>query len=183
MKRFTLQQITLIILGVFAVTSISLSIFQLQRKSNIVVVDLAKLYSEFEMKKQLEIQMDQVSQLRKKRLDSLELYLNMSYRNLQNSNLAENSPEFVTNKNLLEAKQQEFLYAQKQNEQDDAAMSDQYNNQIWKQLNEYVKEYGRDNNVECIIGGDGTGNVMYSDSGLDVTEDLIVYCNTKYNGR
>lgn len=182
MKKLNIQFTTLIILGVFAVTSVSLTIFQLNRDQNFVVVDLAKLYSEFEMKKQLEGQMTNVQDIRQKNLDSLELTLNILSRTIQNLDPNKDKAEYEAKSNEFEVRKQEYLYKQNLMNQDNDAMSQQYNEQIWKQLNQYVEDYGKANDIECIIGGDGSGNVMYSEGDVNMTDELVVYCNARYQG-
>lgn len=182
MKKLNLQFTTLVILGIFAVTSVSLTIYQLNRDQKFVIVDLAKLYAEFEMKKQLEGQMTNVQDIRQKSLDSLELTLNILTRTIQNLDPEKDKVEYESKSNEFEVRKQEYMYKQNIMSQDNDAMSQQYNEQIWKQLNQYVQDYGKANDVECIIGGDGSGNVMYSESDLDLTDELVVYCNTRYQG-
>ncbi len=182
LPKLNVSKITLLVLGLFAVTSVSLTIYQLNREQKFVVVDLAKLYNEFEMKKQLEGQMTNVVDLRQKTLDSLELSLNILSRNLQNMDAKANEEVYSNKANEFEVRRQQYLNEQKAIAQNNDAMQQQYNEQIWKQLNQYVEDYGKANNIECIIGGDGSGNVMYSETGLDLTEEVVVYCNERYHG-
>lgn len=182
LPKLNVSKITLLVLGLFAVTSVSLTIYQLNRDQKFVIVDLAQLYNDFEMKKQLEGQMTSVQDIRQQTLDSMELSLNMLSRTLQNLDPDKNKEVYDSKANEFEVRRQEYLYKQKELTENNDAMSQQYNEQIWKQLNQYVEDYGAANNIECIIGGDGSGNVMYSESSLDLTDELVVYCNERYEG-
>lgn len=182
MKKISIQTITLAILGVFAITSISLTVYQMNRKQKFAIVDLAKLYSDFELKKQLEGQMTNVQDIRRKNIDSLELTLNILSHTIQNLDPEKNKPEYETKVNEFDVRKQEYLYKKDMMDQDNEAMSQQYNDQIWKQLNQYVEDYGKANGIECIIGGDGSGNVMYRESSMDLTDEMVSYCNDRYKG-
>jgi len=62
-------------------------------------------------------------------------------------------------------------------------LNNEYNLKIWDKLNSYTKEFGRENNFSIIFGTSGGGNIMYAEDTLDVTKELIEYCNRKYNGK
>jgi outer membrane protein len=182
LPKLNVSKITLLVLGLFAVTSVSLTIYQMNRDQKFVIVDLAQLYNEFEMKKQLEGQMTNVVDVRQKTLDSLELSLNILSRTIQGMDADANKEAYEAKANEFEVRRQQYLSQQNAIAQDNEAMQSQYNEQIWKQLNQYVEDYGKANAIECIIGGDGSGNVMYSEDGLDLTDELVVYCNERYQG-
>ena len=67
----------------------------------------------------------------------------------------------------------------------------QYNNEyisseerkIWTQLNQYVNEYGKSNDYKYIYGANGNGSIMYADSTLDITQQIIEFSNKKYSGQ
>ncbi len=182
LPKLNLSKITLLVLGLFAVTSVSLTIYQMNRDQKFVIVDLAQLYNGFEMKKQLEGQMTNVVDVRQKTLDSLELSLNILSRTIQSMDPEANKEAYDSKANEFEVRRQQYMSQQSAITQDNEAMQNQYNEQIWKQLNQYVEDYGKANGIECIIGGDGSGNVMYTETGLDLTDEVVVYCNERYQG-
>jgi outer membrane protein len=167
---------------VFAIGAITLSVFQFATRPKIAYVDLAKIYNEFELKKQLETQLNVVQQVRQKTLDSLELGLKIISRNLQNIDPDKNKEELQIKANEFDTRKQDYLYKQQNFSADNSTLSQQYDQQIWKQLNQYVKDYGDAHGYTYILGGDGSGNVMYSSKGLDITEELITYTNERFKG-
>lgn len=54
---------------------------------------------------------------------------------------------------------------------------------IWKRLNPYLEEYGKEKGYDFIYGANGTGNVLYADKELNVTDDLIKYVNNRYHDK
>lgn len=55
-----------------------------------------------------------------------------------------------------------------------------YVSQIWKALNEQIKEYGLENGYDYIYGANGTGNVMYAKDGHNITQDVKAFINLNY---
>lgn len=54
---------------------------------------------------------------------------------------------------------------------------------IWKRLNPYINDYGKENNYQFIYGANGTGTVLYADEKLNITDELIKYVNQRYHGK
>lgn len=151
-------------------------------RSKLAYVNLTKLYNEFELKNQLEQQLNVVQQVRQKTLDSLELGLNALSRNLSVMNQQTDSKIFNLTAGEFDTRKQEYMYRQKSFSEDNAALTQQYSEQIWKQLNQYVKDYGEAHGYTYILGGDGSGNIMYSDGKEELTQILIVYTNGRFKG-
>lgn len=63
-----------------------------------------------------------------------------------------------------------------------AAVNDDYNTKIWAKLNAFVTEFGESKGYEVIFGAGGTGNIMYADDKMNVTTEVIQFCNSKYKG-
>lgn len=61
--------------------------------------------------------------------------------------------------------------------------TDSLNAIIWKRLNPLIQEYGRAKKYKMILGANGSGTLLYSDSTLDISDDLIKYVNDEYNRR
>lgn len=58
--------------------------------------------------------------------------------------------------------------------------TNQMNKTIWERLNPVIEQYGKEKGLEIIIGANGTGSLLYADKGRDRTDDLIKYINSKY---
>lgn len=55
--------------------------------------------------------------------------------------------------------------------------------QVWNRLNNYIEEYAKKNNYEIILGTQGNGTIMYAKSIRDVTNAVLQFCNTSYEGK
>lgn len=61
-------------------------------------------------------------------------------------------------------------------------ISQKYTEDLWKQINSYVADFGREQGYDFIYGATGNGNLMYASDAHDITEDLVNYINLKYEG-
>lgn len=76
-----------------------------------------------------------------------------------------------------------YLIKENQFNQENQGLFDQYNEQIWKQLNQYIEDYGRDNGYDYLLGASGQGAIMYANEAQDLTKEIIFYVNNKYSGK
>lgn len=129
-----------------------------------VVIDNFKVFEDFELKKDYDKKIEKEFALEKASLDSM-------------------GNAFNTLKNQFEvdALKKEFAFKKGQFDQKFQTISQQYTNEVYTRLNEYIKEYGKKKGYGIIIGSNGQGNVMYMDDAKDVTEDLIKFINHKYS--
>ncbi len=49
-----------------------------------------------------------------------------------------------------------------------------------EQINSFVAEYARTNNISIVLGSNTMGNVMYGDERLDITEEVLQGLNKEY---
>src|SRR5688572_6372817 len=145
-------------------------------KQRIYYVDLQKLYAEFELKKELETSLANYTHKSTLELDSLGLAINqIKYR----------MDEVKTERDVMLYDQLANVYLLKEEsyEKERSQLAQQFDDQIWKQLNQYIKDYAVDNDCDFVIGGNGDGSVMYARSSKDITEEMIKYANQHYNGK
>lgn len=168
---------TIAIIGLFLVLSVTLYLFYTNNKSKVAYIKNVELYNEFALKKELETKLTVVKNQRKSILDSLMLQLKMASTQLEYSK-EKDSKEMK----LFQIQKQEYLYKEKQFDEDDQRLAEQYSQQIWKQINQYVSDYGKENNYSFIYGASGNGAIMYAQDKYDVTKELAEYINEKYKG-
>ncbi len=81
------------------------------------------------------------------------------------------------------AKRQKIVVEKEQElERIKSYVKEDINNKVWERLNGYITEYGKENEIDIILGAQGQGNIMYGRKPLDITEDFIQYANFKFEG-
>lgn len=168
------------ILVILISTALSVSTMLLihpSKKGKTGYVQLAKVFSDFELSKTLDAQLKQTTTTRKNIVDSLEFIAKTLYTQASNDQ---------KNKKLIddfEMAQRQYLYQKEQFEESAGAIEEQYNQQIWTQLNEYIKQYGQENGYSYVFGAAGSGTIMYGSEAEDLTEEVLKYVNEKYQGK
>jgi outer membrane protein len=137
-------------------------------------VDTIKVFNAFEMKKTLEKKMKQALEQDRFMLDSLKLHLQVIY----NDSLIDGNKRFIA----LRETQNKIDQKAYQASQNEIELTDQYNTQIWKQLNQYLKEFGATKELDFMYGTSGQGNILYATEKYDLTTACIAYINDKYLG-
>lgn len=142
------------------------------------VIDLPVVYSSFDYQKEMMIAFGTSEQSLKLRADSLDREINLLEQSLKFTD------EYtVEEKNyLFENAYSDYIYKKNliQNENDSLAAD--YTDKIWKQLNAYISDFGRENDFDLILGMQGNGSVMFVKEENNITESVIEYVNRKYNG-
>jgi outer membrane protein len=129
-----------------------------------VVIDNFKVFEEFQLKKDYDKKIEKEFASDKASLDSMGNVFNT-----------------LKDAYAIDALKKQFAIKKQQFDQKFQAVSQQYTNEVYVRLNEYIKEYGKKKGYGIIIGSNGQGNVMYIDKTEEVTEDLISFINDKYS--
>jgi len=151
----------LILLVVFFFVSV-------KENEEIVYVDNVRLFNGFKMTKDLNQINGQKINLQKKKLDSLYNVYEILRNNNQTDKLGSLEMRLRAEDEELKVMNENFSYETGQ--------------AVWKRLNEYVKEYSVANKYKIVLGTQGSGNVMYAEDNIDITDHLINYSNKYYEG-
>lgn len=167
------------IIAFISITIVGIVLFYFYKSSNekTAYVDINKIFAEFTLKKELEVQLIKVKESRKAIIDSLEFGLKLLSKQIQSEN--QTNKERIA---LFEVKREEYIQKKKQFEEDTDAIAKQYDKQIISQMNQYVKDYGNKNGYTYIFGADGSGFLMFSAEQKNITEEVKKYINNKYKG-
>ncbi|MEO0473300.1 MAG: OmpH family outer membrane protein [Bacteroidota bacterium] len=170
-KGLSILSVSLIgTLCLLAGLGIGLSIFNSQ-SPKIAHLDPSQVFSEFSLTKELQSKLSNTEQARTTILENMEL-------RLADLNARRNR----TNTDSIQALQIELNTKQQQFAEDHNRQTQQYNEQIWTQLNQYIQDYCEVEGYSYILGANGSGNLMGADANRDVTESLIQFVNQQYSG-
>lgn len=128
----------------------------------VAVVDLVKLFNEFELKQQLE------------KADSITL--------LKTVHSIDSIKEVVSQRTLSERELNTIYqdldeeYYKVYNES-----NNRINKVVWEKLNLLIKQFGEAKKVDVLVGANGLGSVVYYNNAYDITPELIKYVNENYS--
>lgn len=171
------KKITNIIIAFLIVLVGFLAYIALKPSNKIVWINTTTVFNEFVLKKELESKFTLVEMERKRLIDSLELELNVLSKTFQSQGKVNND-----DMKKFQSKREYFLLKKEQFEADNENMRESYNQQIYTQLNQYVKDFGTTNGYEYVLGAEGSGAVMFAVEKNDVTKEVISFINKKYKG-
>lgn len=138
-------------------------------------VQASKLYNEFEMAKELNKKLEQSVEIKSQILDSLKFELKQI--ELQ---IGTNQTKDLIRRYKL--KQEEFLYKEKQFNEDAIRQQQLYTEQTTTQINKYILEFGKQNQYDYIFGANGNGSILYAKDDNDITSEILIFINNKYQG-
>lgn len=141
-------------------------------------VELDKVFDAFELKKELESDLEKIGKIKLGQVDSLKFVLEGMQRNMSASGKKDQESIKQYQKEAYEV-----AYKKQQVEENIETLKQEYNDRIWKQLNQYIKDYGHENKYEFLFGASGSGSIMYSKKENNMTDDVILYVNKRYQGK
>ncbi|MBU0764600.1 MAG: OmpH family outer membrane protein [Bacteroidetes bacterium] len=146
------------------------------RIPEICYVDITKVFNEFLLKKELEALYQKEKDMKINSLDSIRFDLEvLSRKILANNTDKELQKQYNALNEIYLARQEEYIRF-------DKTITEKYDEQIWNQLNQYVKEFGEKKDYDFLLGTHGAGNLMYAKETRDVTDEMIIYVNQRYKG-
>lgn len=143
----------------------------------VAYVDLNEVYNDFQLKKELESKLKNTQNQRKTILDSIRIQLNLLKAKVTSA--PKPDEDFIRQ---FEYKRQEYLLKEKQFSEENDNLSQQYTDQIMKQMNQYVEDYGKSKNYDWIQGAKGDGGLMYVNKKFNITKEVLEYINSRYKG-
>ena len=134
--------------------------------SKIVYVDNVKIFENFNMTKELKKVGEKEFNLKKIKVDSL-------YAKLQSLKISPSEKKMVM---------QQFVQQKDELEQFNQYFAAEQSSKIWARIKSYSSEFSKENKYQLIIGSENKTNVLFADEDIDVTNNLLMYINKKYEG-
>ncbi len=172
----SIRSLRIAIIALFCFTAFIL-FYTLQTNTKTAYINITEVFNQFDLKKQLEKKYTVTKNARDKVLDSLKF-------NLQMLNTKLSDPKFRNDTLLVyfNLKKEEFYQKNGEFEKDNQNYSTQLDSEVLSQLNQYIKDFGKEHKYDYILGTDGNGSIMYAVDNKDITKEIVEYINLKYKG-
>ncbi len=164
--------------GVLILVGIATYHFCFQPKTGYILIQ--EVYNNFDFKKEMEKKFLATKNARQKKLDSLEMMVNSLGNKIGRMPEKERNSDEIAKFHEL---QEEYQKRKRADEEDNSELSAEYDREILTQLNQYIKDYGTQNNYTYIFGNDGNGSLMFAIERRNISNDVIEYVNKKYSGQ
>lgn len=153
---------------------------QNSQKEDVVYIDVNVLMADYEGMKDAKKVFEEKSKVWQANVDSLivgfqnELKVYEKERSKMTKKENELQQELLRNKQQQVGNYQQAI--QRQSEEEDAKLSGEVVNEV----NAYIKEYGKNHHYKIIIGANSSGNVLYAQEGVDITQEVLTGLNAEY---
>lgn len=150
------------------------------QKEDVVYIDVNVLMADYEGMKDAKKEFEAKSKIWQANVDSLisdfqnELKVYEKERSGMTKKENELKQELLRNKQQQVGNYQQAI--QRQSEEEDAKLSGEVVNEV----NAYIKAYGENHHYKIIIGANSSGNVLYAQEGVDITQDVLKGLNEAY---
>jgi outer membrane protein len=161
-------QTILIVINVILILLVSFCLIKNFTHTNtkIVYVDNEKLFDNFNMTKELKRSGEKEFNSKKTVTDSL-------YKKINSSGIT------LSEKKVL---MQQFIQSKEDLEQFNQNFALEVSTKIWSRIHSYTSEFSKENKYQLIIGSQNKQSVLFADENIDVTNELLIYLNKKYEG-
>lgn len=173
-----MNKITIIISSILLFAIIGIGVLLWQTRVKTAYVDMAKVYNTFKLKEELERKLQFSQKQRERVIDSLEIQLKTLSNKIELEQ-GRNKEDLRT----FELKREEYALREQQIKEDNQAQAENYKEQIWKQLDQYVQDFGDAKGYDYIFGVDESYTIFYKNESHDITTELLEYVNKKYQGK
>jgi len=171
-----MNKLILVCAALCCATCLGISGYVWMNQSKTAYVNLGEVFENFAGKKELAFKLDKLKNQQKSMLDSME----MTIRSLQHAAANQENGKAVLAK--LQNTQQNYQYLNAQFNEQYQTQDASYSEKVWTQINQYVTDYGKDNDYDFIYGANGNGALMYGSSSKNITEEIINHINERYEG-
>jgi outer membrane protein len=141
--------------------------FLSSRSPKMAYVKAEILFDEFELTKELKTKYSNVESVKTTILDSLLLNLKLA--------AAKKSPS-------VQQLEKEYYIKKEAFDAENQALTDQYNQQVWARINQYVDDFSQKKGYDLVLGANGSGSLFYANDKLDITKEVVAFMNEKYVG-
>ncbi|CAM1365452.1 Periplasmic chaperone for outer membrane proteins Skp [Tenacibaculum sediminilitoris] len=157
--------------------------FYSQNTSDLVYVDVNKLLDGYKRTKVVRAEFEKKAKVLKSNVDSLVTDWQKELKLYEKERSGYSAKELKLKQELLGNKQQQInnyqQAIQKQIQEEDKKSTQTVVNDI----NDYVKEFGKEKGYKVIFGASGSGNIMYADKSADLTEEVLLGLNSDFEGK
>ena len=115
----------------------------------------------------------EMKRIGEKEFNTRKLSLDSLYSKLQSQTISEGDKKIVM---------QNFIKGKEELEQFNQNFASEESSKIWTRIHGYVNEFSKEKKYQLVIGSENKRTVLFADESIDVTNELLIYINKKYEG-
>lgn len=172
-----------LLLGISALALIVsiVAIFFAKSSSELVYVDVNKLIEGYSRTKVAKAEFDKKATTMKANIDSLVTGWQKELQAYEKERASLSPKELELKQELLGNKQQQINGYQEAIQKKIQEEDKKTTQTVINDINDYVKEYGKQKGYKIIFGASGGGNIMYANESSDLTAEVLKGLNAQYD--
>lgn len=169
-----------VLVAVFVLLTISFMtwfVYDKMSAPKVAYIVIQEVFNGFELKKDYEKKLNATKTSRQRIIDSLETTLKILGKKIEDDQ-GKNKDDV----RLFEVRREDYFNKKKLFDGDNDLQTKKYDDEIIAQLNQYIKDFGKEKGYTYIFGNDGNGSLMYAKENNNITKEIIEYVNERYRG-
>jgi len=159
------------------------SFFYSQSSSDLVYVDVNEMLQGYKRTKIVRAEFEKKATTMKANVDSLMTGWQNELKTYEKERSKMTKKELELKQQLLSNKQQQIGNYQQAIQKQLAEEDKKATQTVINDINDFVKEYGKEKGHTIIFGAVGNGNIMYAKEGTNLTPKLIELLNKEFEGK
>ncbi|MFY7669748.1 OmpH family outer membrane protein [Tenacibaculum sp. MEBiC06402] len=177
MSKFSLP------ISVIALAITILSFLFFNSSSELVYVDINKLLDGYKRTKIVKAEFEKKAKTMNANVDSLITNWQTELKNYEKERSRMTKKELKLKQELLANKQQQINNYQQAIQKKLAEEDSKVTQTVINDINDFIKEYGKDKGYKVIFGANGSGTIMYAEESSDLTEEVLEALNLEFDGK
>ena len=170
-------------LAVVAIIFSIITFFLSQNTSELVYVDVNKLLDGYKRTKVVRAEFEKKAKVLKSNVDSLVVDWQKELKLYEKERSGYSKKELTLKQELLGNKQQQINNYQQAIQKQIQEADKKATQTVTNDINDFVKEYGKEKGYKIIFGASGSGNIMYADKRSDLTPIVLEELNAEFQGK
>lgn len=150
------------------------------KNEKIVYIDVNVLMADYEGMKDAKKDFEKKSKVWEANVDSLIANFQNELKVYEKERSKMTKKENELKQELLRNKQQQVGNYQKAIQKQSADEDTKLSQEVVNEVNAYIEEYGKNHHYKMIIGANSSGNMLYAQEGVDITQDVLKGLNADY---
>lgn len=160
------RQLIITVLLVLAGVAVSWYLGSRNKAPKMAFVKADELFNGFVMTKELQSNYDNTLSIRQHILDSLAAVVKVAVAN--------------NNRNLAMEAEKSYLMKKELFDNQNAELTEKYDNQVWLRIHEYVKQYCEREHIDYLQGMNGNSSLLYAGESYNITTQVLEFMNKSY---
>lgn len=156
--------------------------FYSQSTSDLVYVDVNEMLEGYKRTKIVRAEFEKKAATMKANVDSLVTGWQTELKTYEKERSKMSKKELELKQELLSNKQQQIGNYQQAIQKQLAEEDKKATQTVVNDINDFVKEYGKNHGHDVIFGAVGNGNIMYAKDGTNLTPKLVELLNAEFEG-